>query len=378
MGVDGFRFDLATTLARGAHGYYERAPFLQAVRQDPVLARVKLIVEPWDLGPGGYQLGNFPPGCAEWNDRFRDTVRRFWRGDEGQIGELASRITGSADLFHRRGRRPWASINFVTAHDGLTLRDLVSYNEKHNEANGENNRDGIAENISWNCGAEGESDDEDVLRLRERQQRNLLVTLLLSMGVPMLVAGDEIGNSARGNNNPYCQDNETGWITWPAPGAAPEWNLFEFVRTLIAFRKKYKWPHGGAFLKGEPVRHGKPNDVSWIKPDGTAMTESDWNAPQTRFLALILGGDLTRRFGLIDAEVENDAPVVLALNGHDDDVPFTVPSMPSVRSWVPAFDTAAQDGRPPKKWMRGGEHTIVTGRSVLVMVGMAHSGTSDY
>ncbi len=214
MGVDGFRFDLATILGREEYGFDESCGFLQSCRQDPILSSVKLIAEPWDCGPGGYQVGGFAPGWAEWNDRFRDTVRSFWKGDEGKSPELATRLTASGDLFNQRGRRPWASVNFITAHDGFTLNDLVSYNDKHNEANGENNQDGSSNNHSWNCGAEGDTDDANIITLRERQKRNLLATLLLSQGTPMLLAGDEFGNSQGGNNNAYCQDNEISWLNW--------------------------------------------------------------------------------------------------------------------------------------------------------------------
>jgi len=369
MRIDGFRFDLATTLARGPAGYDEHAPFLQAVRQDPVLSRVKLIAEPWDIGPGGYQVGHFPPGWSEWNDRYRDTIRRFWRGDGGLIGEVAKRITGSADLYDRRARRPWATINFVTCHDGFTLQDLVSYNRKHNEANGEHNRDGISENYSWNCGVEGETDDEQILQLRERQKRNMLATLLLSLGVPMILAGDEFGNSQKGNNNPYCQDNPIGWVTWPTCDDHGRWELFHFLRRLIAFCRKYKWPRGGKFLRGTPVRHGRQKDVTWLRPDGGEMTPADWLFPEARFLALMLWGELSQDHGLTDTEIDNEAPVILVLNAHHEDMRFKMPDVAAVAHWSVVFDTAAAKGIGRKKEVFGGEHTFVKGRSVVVMVG---------
>jgi len=369
MRVDGFRFDLATTLARGPQGYNEHVPFLQAIRQDPVLSRVKLIAEPWDVGLGGYQVGNFPPGWSEWNDRYRDTVRRFWRGDGGLIGEVAQRITGSADLFHRRGRRPHASINFITAHDGFTLQDLVSYNEKHNEANGEDNRDGVNENYSWNCGVEGETDDPAIIELRERQKRNMLATLLLSLGTPMLLAGDELGNTQGGNNNPYCQDNEIGWVDWPKPGEAGKWALFDFVRVLVALRKKYRLARGSRFLKGQPAQDGEHKDVTWLRPDGQEMTDADWRYPEARFLALMLWGELSLRHGLMDVEIENEAPLIIILNAHHDDVTFTAPPVESVQVWTVVFDTVLPTGLGIRRELRAGEQTVVKGRSVAVLVG---------
>ena len=376
MHVDGFRFDLTTALARGPHGYNEHAAFLQAVRQDPVLSRVKLIAEPWDIGPGGYQLGNFPPGWSEWNDRFRDTARRFWRGDGGVIGDVARRVTGSADLFEQRGRRPWASINFVTAHDGFTLQDLVSYTRKHNESNLEENRDGVSENFSWNHGVEGPTGDPAIKALREQSKRNMLAMLLLSLGVPMLVAGDEMGNSQRGNNNPYCQDNDVGWTKWPDPDDVHQAQLIDFVRMLVAFRKKYKWPHGGKFLKGSPVQDGKQKDVTWLRLDGREMKEADWHDPESRFIALMLWGELTRRHHLTDTAVEDEAPVILALNAHQDDMPFIAPHVESVETWLVAFDTALPFGTGARRALSGGEQGLVKGRSMIVLVGIAPAGTS--
>jgi isoamylase len=266
MRVDGFRFDLATTLARVEGHYDEHASFLDAVAQDPVLTSVKLIAEPWDTGLGGYQLGNFPPGWAEWNGKYRDTVRRFWKGDEGQIAEMASRVSGSADIYNHRGRRTWASVNFITAHDGFTLRDLVSYNDKHNEANKEDNRDGADDNYSWNGGAEGATEDAEIRALRLRQMRNLLTTLLLSQGVPMLLAGDEFARTQGGNNNPYCQDSEIGWLDWNRDAEGED--LLAFTRRLIALRREHIVFHRGRFFHGATIPSTEVKDVTWLRADG--------------------------------------------------------------------------------------------------------------
>ena len=277
MHVDGFRFDLATTLGRGPNGFDPASAFLDAILQDPVLAHVKLIAEPWDLGLGGYQLGKFPPGSSEWNDRYRDTLRRFWRGDGGLVGEMASRLTGSADIFRHCGRRPTASINFVTAHDGFTLADLVSYNDKHNEANHESNRDGAAENLSWNSGAEGPTDDPAILELRRRQRRNLLASLLLSQGVPMLLGGDEVANSQSGNNNAYCQDNEIGWVNWSKLGAEGD-DLSAFIAAIVEIRRSCGLARD-RFFDGATVTGDGHKDTTWLRPDGAEMTEEDWAFP---------------------------------------------------------------------------------------------------
>ncbi|HZQ72434.1 MAG TPA: glycogen debranching protein GlgX [Burkholderiales bacterium] len=280
MHVDGFRFDLATTLARTGRGYDRGSAFLGAVRQDPLLAQVKLIAEPWDIGEGGYQLGNFPVRWAEWNDRYRDGVRGYWRGDAGVLGELASRLSGSSDLFAAGGRGPTASVNYISAHDGFTLRDLVSYNEKHNEANGEENRDGHSDNRSWNCGIEGPTDRADILELRARQARNLLATLLFSQGVPMLLAGDELGRTQGGNNNAYCQDNETSWLDWQPPADASE--LDAFVAGLIALRRAHPELRLAQYTQ----------DIAWLRPDGADMTLADWHDAARRALAMRHGGVL--------------------------------------------------------------------------------------
>ena len=291
MHVDGFRFDLASALARSMHDVDMLGSFLSTIQQDPVLRRVKLIAEPWDVGPGGYQVGEFPPLWAEWNDKFRDTVRDFWRGAAG-IGDLGWRLTGSADLYSNEGRRPFASVNFVTAHDGFTMRDLVSYDHKHNEANLEDNRDGSDDNRSWNCGVEGETDDPAVLELRQRQMRNLMLTLLVSAGVPMLVAGDEFGRTQQGNNNAYCQDNELSWLDW-------DWQPWQvtfhrFTQDLLTLRAQHRVFRTRTFFSGQPVRPGGPPDISWIGPDGRALHADDWADPTRTCLGMLLSGELAR------------------------------------------------------------------------------------
>ncbi len=289
MRVDGFRFDLATILGREAHGFDPSGGFFDAVGQDPVLSETKLIAEPWDIGPGGYQVGNFPPGWAEWNDRYRDTVRAFWRGDEGQLPEMGKRLSASGDLYARRGRRPWVSVNFVTAHDGFTLHDLVSYNDKHNEGNGEDNRDGHTHNLSWNHGVEGPAADPEIKALRERQKRNFLATLLLSLGTPMILASDELGRSQRGNNNAYCQDNEISWIDWSAideDGSA----LAEFVRELIGIRQSYPVLHRNRFLSGRQDPELDVKDVTWLTPATTEMGPGQWGEVHARCLGALFEG----------------------------------------------------------------------------------------
>jgi len=336
MGVDGFRFDLAPTLARESGEFDPHANFLDAMRQDPVLSRVKLIAEPWDLGSDGHQLGRFPPGWSEWNDRYRDTVRRFWRGDGGVIGELATRLTGSADLFAHHARRPWASVNFVTAHDGFTLRDLVSSKEKNNEANGENNADGHGTNLSWNCGVEGPSDDPEVCRLRRQQQRNFLATLLVSQGVPMLLAGDEFGNGQQGNNNAYCQDNEIGWLNWDAADA----DLIAFVRRLIALRRAHPALRRRQFFTGDVTRGGRLKDVTWLTPEGREPTEADWHFPEARCLGFLLAGEAGDYFVSAAGSREPDAPFLVLMNAHHEEIPFKLVAAPDDGRWRRLLDTA--------------------------------------
>jgi isoamylase len=284
MHVDGFRFDLAATLAREFHEVDRLSTFFDLIQQDPVVSRVKLIAEPWDIGEGGYQVGNFPALWSEWNGRFRDAVRDFWRGEPSTVGELASRLTGSSDLYQNDTRRPVASVNFVTAHDGFTLRDLVSYNHKHNEANGEGNADGESHNRSWNCGAEGDTDDQSILKLRAKQQRNLLTSLFLSQGVPMMLMGDELGRTQRGNNNGYCQDNEISWVSWSEIDGA----LLDFTRWLIELRRGHSTFRRRRWFQGRPIRGAV--DIAWFKPDSKPMTDQDWVSRHARSLGVFLNG----------------------------------------------------------------------------------------
>jgi isoamylase len=330
MHVDGFRFDLAATLARNAQGVFDRnVAFLAAVRQDPVLSQVKLIAEPWDLGEGGYQLGNFPPGWTEWNDKHRDAARSYWRGDDNTIGHLAARLSGSHDIFAPSGRAPRAGINFVTTHDGFTLQDLVSYERKHNEANLESNRDGSDHNRSWNSGEEGPSDKPEVNALREKQKRNLLATLFFSQGVPMLVAGDELGRTQGGNNNAYCQDNETSWLDWE--GADRE--LMQFVIRLVELRKRHP-----SFRRRT---YPKPEDTSWLAPEGREMVEQDWKLPYARcFGMLMVGQRLAERDEHGNAMVDDD--LLLLLNAHHEAIEFTLPG----EGWTAVLDTAIDPPAP--------------------------------
>jgi glycogen operon protein len=324
MRVDGFRFDLATTLARVNGEFDEHASFLDAIAQDPVLSRTKLIAEPWDTGYGGYQFGRFPPGWAEWNDRYRDTVRLFWKGEGGQLPELASRIAGSSDVFDRRGRRPWSSVNFVTAHDGFTLHDLVSYKQKHNEANLEDNRDGSDENNSWNCGIEGASDDPEIIRLRDRQKRNMLATLLLSQGTPMLLAGDEFGNTQKGNNNAYCQDNDISWLNWAGIDSEGE-SLMEFTKMLIQLRREHMVFHRQRFFHGKETPGTKVKDITWLKPDGGEMHEEDWHNGEARSIGLFLSGEAGLYHLTAHGEQEPDDTFLLILNATDESVKYVLP-----------------------------------------------------
>jgi isoamylase len=340
MHVDGFRFDLAVTLGRTDAGFDPASPFFTALQQDPVLRRVKLIAEPWDIGPGGYQLGNHEPGWAEWNDRYRDTVRRFWRGDPGVLPELAARLAGSADLFDHRNRRPWASVNFVTAHDGFTLQDLVSYTEKHNEANGEQNQDGHDSNNGVNFGVEGPTDDPALRALRRRQRRNFLATLLLSQGTPMLLAGDEFGRTQGGNNNAYCQDNETSWLDWDGIDR-DGWGDVTFVRRLIALRHKHpilRWPQ---FLHGQHRSPAGIADITWISPDGREKTPGQWQEPERRTLGLMLNTDAGEHLNP-DGTVVRGEVLLLVFNASAEPVDFTMPALPLRGAWHCILDTAGE------------------------------------
>ncbi len=358
--VDGFRFDLASALARELYDVDRLSAFFDVIHQDPVLSQVKLIAEPWDLGPGGYQVGNFPVLWTEWNGIYRDSMRDVWRGGAG-VAEFASRFTGSSDLYESDGRHPSASINFVTAHDGFTLRDLVSYNEKHNEANGEGNADGSDDNRSWNCGTEGPTDDPEVLALRERQQRNFLTTLLLSQGVPMIVAGDEMGRTQRGNNNAWCQDNELSWLDWELDDEREA--LREFTRRLLALRRAHPIFRRTRFLNGRGSPSGLP-DAWWFRPDGRRMTAADWQNADTHVLGVFLNG---RGLGSVDGEGEPivDSSFVLLLNAHHEDVLFSLPPRRFGPRWQVELSTAYPHAPASVLTARGSAH--VTARSLLLL-----------
>ncbi|MFP4014477.1 MAG: glycogen debranching protein GlgX [Chitinispirillaceae bacterium] len=336
MHVDGFRFDLASTLARELHDVNRLGIFFDVIHQDPVISQVKLIAEPWDLGPGGYQVGNFPLLWAEWNGKYRDTVRSFWKSDAGQVGDLAFRLTGSSDLYESSGRRPYASINFVTAHDGFTLNDLVSYNSKHNEANKEGNRDGTDSNLSWNCGVEGPTNDSSIRKLRERQRRNFLSTLILSQGVPMITMGDEFGRTQHGNNNPYCQDNEITWVNWDIPQDGRE--LLEFTRFLLKFFHAHPILQRRKFFDGRDMQLSGYKDVTWFHPDGREMRREDWLDSQLRSLGLRLAGDAIDEVDQYGEQLLDDTLLIL-LNGHFSPVSFALPTCNVTGKWERVFDT---------------------------------------
>ncbi len=343
MHVDGFRFDLASTLAREAHGQFDaHCGFLDAMRQDPKLAEVKLIAEPWDVGDGGYRVGGFPAGWAEWNDRYRDTVRRFWKGDEDQIPDLATRLTGSADLFDSHGRCPWASLNFITAHDGFTLADAVSYNGKHNEANQEDNRDGTDNNNSWNCGAEGPSDDAEVIALRARQRRNLMATLLLSQGVPMLVMGDEIGRTQGGNNNAYCQDSEISWVDWEGVDDADR-HFLAFVQHMIKLRREHIVLHRSQFFHAVFIPGTEIRDVTWLRPDGTEITAEGWAEGTSKSFGYLLRGEAGELHLTPLGEVQPDDSFYIAFNALHEAVDWTLPAVEVEVAWRLMIDTASEN-----------------------------------
>ena len=361
MHVDGFRFDLATTLARVNGSYTPHAGVLDAIAQDPVLTSVKLIAEPWDLGMGGYQVGNFPAGWMEWNDQYRDTMRKFWKGDGGLIGAFANRYSASADIFNYRGRRTWASVNFITAHDGFTLRDLVSYNQKRNHANGENNRDGSDNNNSWNCGVEGPTDDPDIRALRRRQMRNLLATLFLSPGTPMLLAGDEFGRTQNGNNNVYCQDSEIGWINWDLDPEGQD--LLAFTRALIALRSEHIVFHRDRFFLSQVIPGTSVKDVTWLRPDGAEMSHANWSDPQARTLGIRLSGEAGLLHLTSRGEQEPDETFLLLVNASHQDVPFVLPEEPGCH-WQTVLDTAKDDSFACVEAIEPGASVALTGRSL--------------
>ena len=344
MHVDGFRFDLASTLARQFAEVDRLSAFFDLIHQDPVVSQVKLIAEPWDVGSDGYQVGGFPPLWSEWNGRYRDTVRDFWRGEFSSLPDFASRLAGSSDLYGSTGRKPMASINFVVAHDGFTLRDLVSYNEKHNEANLEGGADGANDNRSWNCGAEGDTDDPDIIELRYRQQRNFLTTLVFSQGVPMIAHGDELGRTQRGNNNAYCQDNEISWINWDLD--ENDHQLLQFTRHLIHLRRDHPVMRRRRFLEGPAQRGGESElgEIEWFTPAGTHMTEEEWNQPWARSTMVFYNGDAIREPDANGRRILDD-DFLLLLNAAPEPVDFTLPDTKYGQIWHTVVDTAGDDDR---------------------------------
>jgi len=362
MHVDGFRFDLASTLARELHDVDRLSAFFDIIQQDPVISQVKLIAEPWDVGEGGYQVGNFPPLWSEWNGKYRDTVRDYWRGTDQTLGEFGNRLTGSSDLYELTGRRPYASINFVTAHDGFTLRDLVSYNDKHNEANGESNNDGTNDNRAWNCGVEGPTDDQTINALRSRQQRNFLTTLLLSIGVPMICGGDEIGRTQKGNNNAYCQDNEISWFDWENVDD----ELSAFVSRMIHFRHDHAVFQRRRWFVGRALRGAEVGDIGWFKPDGQPMSEDDWKTGFSRTLGVFLNGKAIPTPDSQGEPIVDDSFYIL-FNAHYEAMTFTLPSVWGDR-WVKIVDTnhPVPDLREHRQ-MRAGEGVRLEAHSMIVL-----------
>jgi len=366
MHVDGFRFDLASALARSLHEVDRLAAFFDLIHQDPVVSKAKLIAEPWDAGEGGYQVGNFPVLWTEWNGRYRDTMRDFWRGARTGVADVAYRLTGSSDLYQSDGRRPYASINFVTAHDGFTLHDLVSYNDKHNEANGEGNRDGSSDNRSWNCGVEGPTEDSEVSFLRERQRRNFLTSLLLSQGVPMLLAGDELGRTQLGNNNAYCQDNEISWVDWELDQERAA--LLDFISAIVALRREHPVFRRRTFFQGQAV-HGSVKDIGWFTPDGTEMDEAEWQAPDVSTLGVFLNGEEIPDQDPRGGRIVDDS-FMLLLNGGGEPALFKLPGEPWAKEYELLADTALAFVRPPgadaPSYMAGEELSMAS-RSLAVL-----------
>ncbi len=364
MHVDGFRFDLAAALAREMHEVDRLGAFFDSLRQDPVLNQVKLIAEPWDLGEGGYQVGNFPAGWAEWNDKYRDTMRAYWKGDGGLIGEFARRLTGSSDLYGRSGRRPHASINYVASHDGFTLHDLVSYNEKHNEANGEEGRDGHNNNLSWNCGVEGPTDDATIRALRERQKRNMVATLLLSQGVPMLLAGDESGRTLLGNNNAYCQDNGLSWLDWDLDQDSTR--LLEFARRMVALRRAHRVFRRQDFFQGRPIHGSEVKDIVWLKPDGTEMSLEEWNNAFARCLGVYFSGEAITETD-VRGRALTDNDFLVLFNAHHEAIAFKLPAYAGTANWLVHLDTSFADGRAPRESFDPGTDYALQGRSLALL-----------
>ncbi len=363
MHVDGFRFDLASTLARGLHEVDRLSAFFDLVQQDPVVGKVKLIAEPWDIGEGGYQVGNFPAQWSEWNGKYRDTTRDYWRGEDATLDEFASRLTGSSDLYQDDGRRPRASVNFVTAHDGFTLADLVSYNEKHNDANGENGNDGEGFNRSWNCGAEGPTDDPDVLALRSRQQRNFLATLFVSQGIPMLLGGDEMGRTQGGNNNAYCQDNEVSWYDWDQLERHAD--LFEFAKRVIKLRREHPVFMRRRFFQGRPIHGQGVQDIAWFRPDGAEMNDDDWNTGYAKSVGVFLNGDGITEPGPRGEHLVDES-VLLLFNAHYEDLDWKIPDHHWAAQWQLDLDTA-DPTRDGEETVKPGETITVPARSLVLL-----------
>jgi glycogen operon protein len=362
MHVDGFRFDLASTLARELHDVDRLSAFFDIIQQDPVISQVKLIAEPWDIGEGGYQVGQFPPLWLEWNGKYRDCVRDYWRGEDQTLGEFAYRFTGSSDLYEMTGRKPYASVNFVTAHDGFTLNDLVSYNDKHNEANGEESRDGESHNRSWNCGAEGPTEDPEVNKLRDRQKRNFLATLFLSQGIPMLLGGDEIGRSQNGNNNGYCQDNEISWFDWESADK----DLLEFTRQLIQLRKEHPVFHRRRWFQGRPIHGAQVTDIGWFTLDGAEMAEDHWNEGFAKALGIFLNGEGIQSPDPRGERVVDESFYVL-FNAHHEPLQFTLPKRDWGDEWVVVLDTARSTPEAEEQRQKAGQEVSVESRSLKVL-----------
>jgi glycogen operon protein len=360
-GLDGFRLDLATTLGRRAHGFDPDAPLIQAMRQDPVLRERLIIAEPWDIGRDGYQLGRFPAGWGEWNDRFRDDVRRFWRGDAGMLGALATRLAASADAFGARSSSD--SVNFVTAHDGFTLADLVSYEHKHNEDNGEDNRDGHDHNISWNHGVEGPTDDPEIIAARERSKRNFMATLLFSQGVPMICGGDEISRTQQGNNNAYCQDNEISWYDWNLTEREQE--MLDFTQRLIAYRKAHPILHRRKFFQGRRIHGSDIRDITWFRPDGEEMSDEEWEAGWVRTIGVRLGGEALNEFDANGDRIIDDT-LLLLINAHHDPIDFAMVAKRPTYRWERVFDTASPQPDPEPVTYKAGTPYKLEGRSLAL------------
>jgi glycogen operon protein len=362
MHVDGFRFDLASALARELHEVDRLGSFFDTIGQDPVLSQVKLIAEPWDLGSGGYQVGNFPPGWNEWNDKYRDTLRGYWKGDGGLLADFARRFTGSSDLYEASGRKPNASINFITAHDGFTVEDLVSYNDKHNEANGEDNRDGHNDNRSWNCGVEGATEDPAVRALRERQKRNLLASLLLSQGVPMLLGGDELSRTQQGNNNAYCQDNELSWLDWTADEQRGK--FLEFTVRLIRLRRRHPVFSRRRYVRVDTVTPEGLKEIIWLTPDAREMTDNDWNQEFARCLGVYLAGGAIERRGSRGKLIQ-DSNFLLLFNAHHETIPFRISGTLAAKAWLTVLDSASDD--PFAENPLAGDSYPLQGRSLALL-----------